>query len=51
MHNVKLCRERQANQFPTYPLPEFNIGHKMIVLPHVRDVWDAKYDVFCTWNV
>ena len=31
--------------FLVYPVPEFNVGDKVLVRNHTRDVWDPKYDV------
>ena len=45
IHNVKLLRERQENQFPTYPGSEFHVGDKLLVRSHVMDVWDPMYYV------
>ena len=44
IHKIKLSRERQANQFLTYPITEFNVGDKLLLQNHVRVVWDPKCD-------
>ena len=31
IHNIKLSNERQWNQFPTYEVPEFVVGDKVLV--------------------
>ena len=43
IHNIKLSREREENQFPTYPVP--HVGDKVLARNHFRNVWDPKYDV------
>ena len=45
IHNIKLSRERQENQFPAYPEHECHAGDKVLVINHFRDMWDPKYDV------
>ena len=37
IHNLKLSRERQADKFLTYPIPEFNVGNKVLIKNHTRD--------------
>ena len=44
MHDSKLSRERDANQYPTYPVPEFNVGDKVLVQNHISDVLNPQYD-------
>ena len=45
IHNIKLSRKRQSDTFMTYPIPEFNVGDKVLIRNHTRDTWDLKYDV------
>ena len=44
-HNIKLSREKEEDTFLTYPIPEFNVGDKVLVRNHTRNVWDLKYDI------
>ena len=45
IHIIKLSQERKASQFPTYPIPKFHVGGKVLARNHTRDVWDPQYDV------
>ena len=45
IHNIKLPRERQAEKFLMHSIPKFNVGDKVLVRNHTRDVWELKYDV------
>ena len=45
IHNTTLYRERQADKFLTYPVPEFNVWDKVLVRNHTKDDWNPKYDV------
>ena len=46
--NIELSIERQGYMFLTYIVPELNVGDKVLVRNHTRDVWDPKYDaVYC----
>ena len=45
MQNIELSRERQADKFLMYPMPNYNVQNKMLVSNHRRDVQDLKYDV------
>ena len=38
IHNITLSRERQADKFPTYPMPEFNVEDKVLVRNHTKHV-------------
>ena len=42
IHNIKLSRERLQNQFPTYPIPEFCVGEKVIIRHHVGGVCHSQ---------
>ena len=45
IHIIKCSRDRQENQFLTYPISEFHAGDKVFIGKHVRNVWDSEYDV------
>ena len=45
VYNIKLFRVRQADQFPTYHISEFNVGDKVLVQNNIRDVWDPDSDI------
>ena len=45
IHNIRLYREKQENQFPKYPLSKFHDGDEVLVRNHIRDEWDPKYDI------
>ena len=44
IHNIKISRKRQVKQSITHPVPEFQIGNKVLVRNHSRDLWDPIYD-------
>ena len=44
-HNIKLSRGRQMDKFPTYPMPEFYVGDRVLVRNQTRDKWNLKYDI------
>lgn len=44
IHNLKLARERQEDEFKTSPLPDYVVGDLVLVRKHVRSQWDPKYD-------
>ena len=44
IHNIKLSRERQVDNFLIYPVPKFNAGDKVVDRNYTRDIWDLNYD-------
>ena len=47
IHNIKLSRGRQPNQFLTYPVPEFDVGDKVLVHAYVIHCTLNKIKSYC----
>ena len=51
IYNIKLSRERQAEKFVTYPVPELNVWRPS-VRNHTKDICELKYKIaYCVVQV
>ena len=48
IHYILLPRERWADKFLTYPIPEFNVADEVLVRNHTWDVWNPIW--CCLWS-
>ena len=45
IHNITLSRDRQDDQFLTYPIPEFFVEDIVLTRNHTREMCSPKYDM------